>query len=234
MPTITISRMYGSGGSELAARVAARLGWLLLDNALVEEVAARLGTTPAEVEAREERVSSLAERLARALMFGSPETTTALPEALMQPTEEQILHVTQLVIDETVARGPVVLVGRGAQCALAQRTDALHVFCYAPLPALVERARQRLVAGHAQALARRGADQPRPRPLRPQALAPRVAGPHQLPPVREHRLAGRGGRGRRRPVRGRDAVRVARGNERGGRRRKIGDRRSAEAPQKND
>ncbi|HEX3158851.1 MAG TPA: cytidylate kinase-like family protein [Gemmatimonadaceae bacterium] len=144
MPIITVSRMYGSGGSELAARVAARLGWLLLDNALVEEVAARLGTTPAEVEAREERVSSLAERLARALMFGSPETTTALPEALLQPTEEQILQVTQRVIDETVARGPVVLVGRGAQCALAQRTDALHVFCYAPLPALVERARQRL------------------------------------------------------------------------------------------
>lgn len=157
MPTITVSRMYGSGGSELAARVAARLGWLLLDNALVEEVAARLGTTPAEVEAREERVSSLAERLARALMFGSPETTTALPEALMQPTEEQILHVTQLVIDETVARGPVVLVGRGAQCALAQRTDALHVFCYAPLPALVERARQRL--GVASDEARRAVEQ---------------------------------------------------------------------------
>ena len=144
MPIITVSRMYGSGGSELAAIVAARLGWLLLDNALVEEVAARLGTTPAEVEAREERVSSLAERLARALMFGSPETTTALPEALMQPTEEQILQVTKLVIEETVSRGPVVLVGRGAQCALAQRSDALHVFCYAPLPALVERARQRL------------------------------------------------------------------------------------------
>jgi cytidylate kinase len=144
MPIITVSRMYGSGGSELAAIVAARLGWLLLDNALVEEVAARLGTTPAEVEAREERVSSLAERLARALMFGSPETTTALPEALMQPTEEQILQVTKLVIEETVSRGPVVLVGRGAQCALAQRSDALHVFCYAPPPALVERARQRL------------------------------------------------------------------------------------------
>src|SRR5678815_2076989 len=71
MPVITISRMFGSGGSEVAARVADGLGWTVLDNA--------------------------------------------------------------------VARGPVVLVGRGAQSYLAQRTDALHVFCYASRPALIAR-----------------------------------------------------------------------------------------------
>ena len=30
---ITISRMFGSGGSDVAALVARRLGWSLLDNA---------------------------------------------------------------------------------------------------------------------------------------------------------------------------------------------------------
>ena len=73
MPVITISRMFGSGGSEVAARVADGLGWTLLDNALVERVAARLGRTPVEVQAIEERVPSLAERLADALALGSPE-----------------------------------------------------------------------------------------------------------------------------------------------------------------
>ena len=34
MPVITISRTFGSGGSEVAARVADALGWTLLDNAL--------------------------------------------------------------------------------------------------------------------------------------------------------------------------------------------------------
>ena len=34
MPVITISRMFGSGGSEVAARVADTLGWTLLDNLL--------------------------------------------------------------------------------------------------------------------------------------------------------------------------------------------------------
>jgi hypothetical protein len=60
MPVITISRMFGSGGSDVAARVADTLGWSLLDNALVDRVAARLGRTPVEVKAIEERVPSLA------------------------------------------------------------------------------------------------------------------------------------------------------------------------------
>ena len=37
-----------------------------------------------------------------------------------------------------IARGPVVVVGRGAQSMLAAREDALHVFCYARRPALVQ------------------------------------------------------------------------------------------------
>lgn len=143
MPVITISRMFGSGGSEVAARVADGLGWTLLDNALVERVAARLGRTPVEVQAIEERVPSLAERLADALALGSPEIVSPALSAPLPPTEERLLEVTQRVIDDAIARGPVVLVGRGAQAYLAQRTDALHVFCYASRPALIARVVQR-------------------------------------------------------------------------------------------
>ena len=143
MPVITISRLFGSGGSEVAAHVADALGWSLLDNALVERVAVRLGRTPVEVKAIEERVPSLAERLADALALGSTEIVSPSLSAPMPPTEERLLEVTERVIDDAVARGPVVLVGRGAQSYLAQRADALHVFCYAPRPALVARVVQR-------------------------------------------------------------------------------------------
>ena len=143
MPVITISRMFGSGGSEVAARVADGLGWTLLDNALVERVAMRLGRTPIEVQAIEERVPSLAERLADALALGSPEIVSPSLSAPLPPTEERLLEVTERVIDDAIARGPVVLVGRGAQSYLAQRTDTLHVFCYAPRSALVARVVQR-------------------------------------------------------------------------------------------
>ncbi|HUQ80013.1 MAG TPA: cytidylate kinase-like family protein [Gemmatimonadaceae bacterium] len=143
MPVITISRLFGSGGSDVAAQVADTLGWTLLDNALVDRVAARLGRTPVEVQAIEERVPSLAERLADALALGSPEIVSPSLSAPLPPTEERLLEVTERVIDDAVARGPVVLVGRGAQSYLAQHADALHVFCHAPRPSLIARVVER-------------------------------------------------------------------------------------------
>ena len=43
MPIITITRQYGSGGSDVAARAAAILGWTLFDNSIVDAVAAKMG-----------------------------------------------------------------------------------------------------------------------------------------------------------------------------------------------
>jgi cytidylate kinase len=144
MAIITVSRQYGSGGSEVAARIARELGWRLLDNALIDGVAERLGTTVEEVEAREERVPTLVQRLADAMAMGSPEMLPAIADASLPPSDERLLEVTRRVIAESIAEGPVVLVGRGAQSMLAERADTLHVFCYAPKGALVARAMRRL------------------------------------------------------------------------------------------
>lgn len=144
MPVVTISRMFGSGGSDVAARVARALGWSLLDNAFVDAVAERLGVPRDEISAREERVPSLAERLANAMALGSPEMMPPVPDAPLPPSEERIIEVTKRVVDEAVSKGPIVMVGRGAQCMLAAREDVIHVFCYAPRPALVARAMRRL------------------------------------------------------------------------------------------
>jgi cytidylate kinase len=137
MPIVTISRQYGSGGSEVAERVATALGWHLYDNAMVYEVARRLGMSTEEVSAREERVPSLPERIASAMALGVPEVMPTVADLATEPSEERIVDVTKKVIEEAVQAGPAVLVGRGAQCMLAARTDALHVFCYAPPDALV-------------------------------------------------------------------------------------------------
>ncbi|HSC31343.1 MAG TPA: cytidylate kinase-like family protein [Gemmatimonadaceae bacterium] len=144
MAIITVSRLYGSGGSEVAERIAHELGWQLLDNAFVDEVAARLGTPPAEVEAREERVPSLAQRLAATLALGAPEILPGPADAALPPSEERLIEVTERIIIEAASRGHSVLVGRGAQSVLAARQDVLHVFCYAPRAALVARAARRL------------------------------------------------------------------------------------------
>jgi cytidylate kinase len=136
---ITVSRLFGSGGSDVAAIVARQLGWSLLDNAVVDEVAERLGVSVTEISRREERVPSLAERIASSMTLSAPELALPMSDAsLADLPEERIVAVTKSVIEEAVQHGNVVLVGRGAQCMLADRDDALHVFCHAPLPALVE------------------------------------------------------------------------------------------------
>ena len=137
MAIITVSRQYGSGGSEVAERIARSLGWRLYDNAVVEEVAQRLRMTPAEVSAREERVPSLVERMASAMALGDPEMMPMVGDLAAQPSEERMVSMTRRVIEDAVMAGPAVLVGRGAQCMLASRADALHVFCYAPFEELV-------------------------------------------------------------------------------------------------
>lgn len=136
MPLVTVSRQYGSGGSEVAEKVAHALGWQLWDNALVDEVARRLGVSAEEVSAREERVPSLPERIASALALGMPEVMPTVADLAAQPSEERIVAVTKRVIEEAVHAGPAVLVGRGAQCMLAERADALHAYCYAPVESL--------------------------------------------------------------------------------------------------
>lgn len=144
MPLITVSRMVGAGGAELAARVAALLGWQLVDNELVDSVAQRLGVPVAEVVEREERVPTLVQRLADALALGAPEVLSGSTATPLPPSEERILEVTANVIEEAVASGPTVLVGRGAQWVLGEREDSLHVFCYASRPELTARIAARL------------------------------------------------------------------------------------------
>jgi cytidylate kinase len=106
-------------------------------------VAQRLGVPASEVVEREEKVPTLAQRLADALALGAPEVLTGRPTTL-PPSEERILEVTANVIEEAVSAGPTVVVGRGAQWVLGEREDSLHVFCYAPRALLAERISARL------------------------------------------------------------------------------------------
>ena len=144
MSIITISRQYASGGSEVAEHVARRLGWQLYDNAVVDTVAARLGISSAEVSAREERRPSIAERLASAITLSAPEMMPTVGDPATSVSEERLVEMTSRVMEEAVQAGPAVIVGRGAQCLLASRSDALHVFCYAPMEALVAHAVEKL------------------------------------------------------------------------------------------
>jgi cytidylate kinase len=54
MRAVTISREYGSGGGEIAARLALRLGWQLIDHAVIEQTAREFEVPETEVEKHDE------------------------------------------------------------------------------------------------------------------------------------------------------------------------------------
>lgn len=129
---ITVSREYGACGSLVAARVAERLGWRLVDNQLVEEIARRAGLSEQEVLAKEERSPTFVERLARALAAATPELLARKTGEMPEAEEERLVKITEQVVSDAV-QDHAVLVGRAATAVVGRREHALHVRVVAPL-----------------------------------------------------------------------------------------------------
>lgn len=131
MSAITISRQYGSGGGEVAMRLARRLGWQLIDHEIVAQVARQLGITEDEARVYDERSQSFIERALNALQVAMP----ILPPSPMSPGQyEQVYNeAVQQVVETAANTQHVVIVGRTGQVILADRRDVLHVRIVAPL-----------------------------------------------------------------------------------------------------
>ena len=128
---VTIEREYGSGGGEIAQRLAAQLGWKLWDQLLTEEIAKLAECPKAVVEGREERTDPLYYRLFKSFLRGSYEGSLNVHK-LKLVDSESILKLTQRVVHSAARSGNSVIVGRGAQHFLRNRPDTLRVFLYAP------------------------------------------------------------------------------------------------------
>jgi cytidylate kinase len=128
---ITIEREYGCGGGEIAQLLAKHLGWKLWDQLLTEEIA-RLAECPkAVVEVREERTDPLYYRLFKSFLRGSYEGSLNAHK-LKVVDSESILRITERVVQHAAKTGNSVIVGRGSQQFLKNRSDTLRVFLYAP------------------------------------------------------------------------------------------------------
>ncbi|MFZ0560719.1 MAG: cytidylate kinase-like family protein [Terriglobales bacterium] len=128
---ITIEREYGSGGGEIAQRLAKQLGWKLWDQLLTEEIARLADCPKAVVEGREEKTDPLYYRLFKSFLRGSYEGSLNAYK-LKLVDSECILKFTEQVVQQAAKTGNSVIVGRGSQHFLRNRQDALRVFLYAP------------------------------------------------------------------------------------------------------
>jgi cytidylate kinase len=128
---VTIEREYGSGGGEIAQRLANQLGWKLWDQLLTEEIARLANCPKAVVEVREERTDPMYYRLFKSFLRGSYEGSLNAHK-LNLVDSESILKFTERVVQQAAKTGNSVIVGRGSQHFLRNRPDTLRVFLYAP------------------------------------------------------------------------------------------------------
>jgi cytidylate kinase len=129
---ITISREYGSGGGLIAQMLGARLGWRLIDDPLIAEIARSVQASPEAVRVHQETVDPWFHRIMKALWRGGFEGAVARTEA--EPWDaDAIARLWNRVIGEAAEIGRAVVVGRGGQCLLQRRHDTFHVHVYAPM-----------------------------------------------------------------------------------------------------
>ena len=138
MRVITISREYGSGGGEIATRLASHLQWQLIDHEIVERVAIQMGTSLGAAEAHDEHTESSLARIFNNLQSLQPSYMVGSSSTGFLRNEETYLKTVSKIVNAAAAQGHVIIVGRGAQMLLAQQRDILHVRIIAPFEKRVD------------------------------------------------------------------------------------------------
>jgi cytidylate kinase len=144
---LTISREFGSGGGRIAQSIAKRLGWKLLDNKLIEEIACEAKVDTGIVSRFDEHVESWLSRVNRQAMRGAAMAAGVMLDQENCFDEDTMTDLTRRIIEHAYEAGNCVIVGRGAQCILQSKADVFHVFVYAPLRVRIHRLRTRLEPG---------------------------------------------------------------------------------------
>jgi len=119
MPIITIARQIGSLGNEIAAEVAQRLGYTLIDQSRLQEAAESYGMLKSELEEVHEKRPTLVTRY-------------------LTMRHLAYLDMIQSIIYTYARQDNVILVGRAATVLLSDVPSALHVNLFAPFDRRIE------------------------------------------------------------------------------------------------
>jgi cytidylate kinase len=133
---VCISFSDGAGGREVARLVAERLGFRLVDDAIIAHAAREAGVEPGIV-ADVERRRSIVERIVRdmaAVDVGAYAQAGFVPASGQPLTAGDLLRSSDIMeliksaIEETAAQGDVVIAAHAASAALQDRDDVLRAF----------------------------------------------------------------------------------------------------------
>lgn len=135
---VTVAREYGSGGSPIAEKLAARLGWELLDNSLIVQVARAANVDPRVCHAHDERIDSWFYRLNKRTFGRGVFEGVAAGDVF---DADIMVALSRRMIEAAAEQGNAVIVGRAGQCILQGRDDTFHAYIYAPMEERIRRVR---------------------------------------------------------------------------------------------
>ncbi|MDY6822627.1 MAG: cytidylate kinase-like family protein [Thermodesulfobacteriota bacterium] len=125
MAVVTIARKFGAGGRTLAGRVAKRLGYEFLDDAIIQELAERARVSKHSIKDIERSAGGwLSKVISSTLSRGYMERLTG--ERFGYIDEEIYVEKLREVITELAAEDNVVILGRGSQYILAENENTYH------------------------------------------------------------------------------------------------------------
>src|SRR5215510_6686026 len=135
---LTISHMYGSGGTLIVRELGRRLNWTVWDKEIVHKIASEQQMPEEYVDTKDERVDSFIERMVGFFGVGGFESAYNVPPPLWL-NDTQLVRMTRAIIEDVAKEGRAIIVGRGGNHILAGWPQALHVFLFAPLEVRVQR-----------------------------------------------------------------------------------------------
>jgi cytidylate kinase len=148
---LLVDREFGAGGSCIGEKLAARLNWKLLDEALSQEIARQARIPVAVCRRHEERADPWLQRLINVIWRGTFDRNLPSPDLAILDTD-RLVSVVQRVVEQAAENRPCVIVGRGAPYFLRQRTDTFAVFLYASRELKYRRVLKRVGNNQAEAV----------------------------------------------------------------------------------
>ncbi len=133
---ITISRAFGSGGSEIAGKLAQKLGVRYYDKDLLKRAAEESGMCHEIFENHDEKPTS-------SFLYNLVMDTYSFSYGSSPYVEMPISHKVFLAQFDTIKNiakeGPCIIVGRCADYALADLTNVINIFIHSTLEARADR-----------------------------------------------------------------------------------------------
>ena len=137
---ITISHQLGSGGSVLGKQLSERLAIPYVDRDILKKVAEQIHVSEAELEGREERLSSFWQSFSRMALFTDPIVSFS-PNTYV-PTDRDLFELESDYIARIAEKTSAIIMGRCGRYILRDHPHRTSILVHAATPARIKRIRE--------------------------------------------------------------------------------------------